>query len=476
MAATTHESFLLGQVRKRRAIPTLLTACFDKQVAFLEDRARRKALFVARRSGKTWAIAVALIKYALEEPATKCLYYGLTRESAWNTIYLHMLEPLCRQFGINVKVNLTMQTLTFDNASYIKVMGDDASDKQINHGLGGTYKGVVFDECQAINHDLDSWVNAKLAPAMVDLDGTIILAGTAGVHMGDRFWFRVTKTEGVREPGWSVHSWTPFDNPFLGNKIRAFLDHEISLDKDFEDSPDYHREWLCRWVVESSARIYKYDPLKNGLASHDFTSPLWRYVIGLDFGYEDDTAIVVGAFHPHDDVAYIVDSWKKPRMDLVEVATVLAEWRERYRPIQIVGDCQNKQLVQSLRERHYIPIIEAEKLGKVEHIAAMNTDFRRQKLKVIEANNRALIKEWDELLWDERKRLLGHFQENPSKDNHLADAALYMHHGSKHFRAVPAPAIDPHPMRTQAEAELRAQLQKQQDAVGFYDELQRLCG
>ena len=69
-------------------------ACFDKQVDFINDQSKRKALFIARRSGKTWTVAVSLIKACLETPATKCLYFGLTGESSWNTIYLHMIEVI----------------------------------------------------------------------------------------------------------------------------------------------------------------------------------------------------------------------------------------------------------------------------------------------------------------------------------------------------------------------------------------------
>lgn len=464
----------IRELERRRALPELLTACFDKQVSFINDNSKRKALFVARRSGKTWAIAVDLIKSCLEAPVTKCLYYGLTRESAWNTIFLHMLEPLCRQFHIPVEVNRSYQTMTFENKSFIKITGDDSSNNQIDRALGGKYGKVVLDECQSVKHDLEDWVKNKLGPAMVDLDGAILLAGTAGPHMGERFWYKVTKTDGIREPGWSVHSWTPFDNPYVEKNVKTLFAQKRAENADYESDPGFRQQWLCEWVIDTEERIYRYNPAKNGIDHKDFDSKLWRYVLAIDFGFEDDTAIVAGGFHPHDSHCYIVESWKDKHVQTEDLAEILKAWQVKYRPMQIVGDCQNKQLVEQLRHQYKIPILSADKLGKEAHIAAMNSDFRRGHLQVVVPNNRALIKEWDALVWDEKKRLLGVFKENPTCDNHLADAALYLHHASRHYFAVPAPMDDPSPMRTQAEAELRNMLAQKDDGMDIYRHLERV--
>ena len=455
-------------------MPSLLEACFDKQVAFIEDPSRLKAAFVARRSGKTWAIVVLLLKAALEAPATKCLYYGLYRDTAWNAVFLHMLEPICRRFGIRVKVNRTLQTFEFENRSVIKLTGDDAGDGQIDKALGGKYKLVVFDECQSIKHDLEEWVKHKLGPAMIDLQGTIVLAGTAGDFMGEHFWYKVTKEpKDEREPGWSVHSWTPFDNPHMADLIRADLDGKRLLDPELDSTPGYQREWLCKWVVDRDARIYRYDPLRNALPSYDFSDKRWQYILGIDFGWEDDTAFVLGAYHPHDQRCYIIESFKRKHMHLDDVSQQIDAYRRRYTLEQIVADGQNKQLIMSMGRRYSDAIRFADKLGKAEHIAAMNTDFRTKKLMVLKGNE-ALVKEWDELVWDEKARIRGIFKENASKDNHLADAALYLHHACKHYWVTPAPVEDPHPMRTQAERELRNQLAARGDVMSFYSHLENV--
>lgn len=468
---------LIKEKQRREKLPNLLKACFDKQMEFIRDQSRRKALFVARRSGKTWTVAVMLIMHCLQAPATKCLYFGLTSESAWNTIYLHMIEVLCREFGILIEVNLTQKTITFDNKSFIKITGADATDKQIDKSLGGRYQVCVFDECQSINHDLEKWIKDKLSPAMVDLDGTIVMAGTAGDLMGERYWYKVTKTDGAREPGWSVHSWTPFDNPFMRDKVQKHLNDLKKDNNKIELTPGYKQQWLCQWVVETDSRIYKYDPVKNSIKDEPLIesllkqAPQWKYIIGCDFGYEDANALVVGAFYQHDPNCYIVDSIKQNHLQLDEIANLIIQLKETYKPVFIVGDAQDKIVIETLRQKHRIPLVAANKLGKFAHTVSMNADFLMGKIKVIEANNRALIKEWDELVWAEKQRMLGVYKENPTKENHLADAALYLHHFSKHYRATPPPPIDEHPMRTHAEKQLQNRLDGITDNAGptIYD-------
>ena len=128
---------LIKEMERRKAVPKLLSACFDKQVDFIKDPSRRKALFVARRSGKTWTVAVLLIMECLLEPATKCLYFGLTSESSWNTIYLHMIEVLCRQFAIDIEVNLTQKTITFGNKWGIEIgiFKEEKVFRHLNEGI-----------------------------------------------------------------------------------------------------------------------------------------------------------------------------------------------------------------------------------------------------------------------------------------------------------------------------------------------------
>ena len=424
----------------------LLSAAFKEQSEFILDPARRKAALVARRSGKSFMVGIYLLYEALTKPKTKSLYFGKTQYTSKNIMWLHIILNLCERFNIQHKYNKSLQEITLTNGSVIKMTGADASDGQIEKALGGKYRLVIFDECQVISHDLERWINDRLGPAMIDEQGTICCLGTAGDYMGEHYWYKITRTEGAREPGWKVYSWPWTANIHMKDKIEKEINEMLAYDANIMERPGFRREYLCQWV-EPEGRCYHFDDTKNvaddpilikSLLDRD---PKWKYIIGMDFGYEDDNAITVGAFSKHDPICYIVDSYKQNHMQIDEIAELMLQWRDKYKPIHIVGDAQDKIVIETLRQKHRIPILAAEKLGKFAHIANMNSDFAFGKIKIIAANNRALIKEWNELIWDEKQRVLGNFKENSSKANHLADSALYLHHFSKHFRATPEPII-----------------------------------
>ena len=112
-------------------------------------------------------------------------------------------------------------------------------------------------------------------------------------------------------------------------------------------------------------------------------------------------------------------------------------------------------------------------------IAAMNSDFKTKKIRILKERCGPLIEEWNTLVWDEKKRAKGEFKELASKNNHAADAALYVHHFSRHYRATPEPPPDGrNDMRKTTEA--RIERQKRQEAESnfadvedFYDKAGR---
>lgn len=473
---------LLAEKAKRDNPPNLLSACFDKQIQFILDPTRLKVAIASRRGGKSNGLGIYLIITALSKPNIKCLYFASTVESARNIMWLHIIFVFLERFNIEYKYNKTLHEVTLNNGSIIKLTGADASDHQIEKALGGKYALCIFDECQNIKHDLERWVYDRIGPAMVDEQGTIVMAGTTGNYKGEHFWYKVTRDTGIREPGWGYHKWMWYDNPHMKRLIEKELTAKIALNPLILEDDGYRQEWGCEWVEDSTAQIYKYNSSRNSCQGVEITKSLqsfdrkWRYIFGMDYGYEDDTALVVGAFNIHDHNCYIVDSYKRPHMLTEEIAKLIIDWRKIYNPVYIVGDAQNKTLIKTLSEQYRISITAAQKLGKEAHIAAMNSDFITGKIKVIEINNLALIKEWEELTWSETQRTIGIYKENPSKDNHLADAALYLHHFSKHYRAIPEKPIDPtiSQFRLQAEKALEDKLAEKTYNTAIYDQMESI--
>lgn len=433
-------------------LKAIYQSAFSQQKAFIKDPSTRKALFVPRRGAKTYTIAIYILLAALTHPNVKIVYLGLSKESAENGLWKDGLLKIFNDFafeeGKDYKYNRSRRIVELANGSTIRMTGADTSFKEPAKLLGGKYFMAIIDECQNYTTDLANIILTVLGPAVSDYltdgGGQIILAGTAGPYMGEHYWYKINTSN----LGWSIHSWKGTDNPFM---VAAKLIEEQKFLQDF--GPNYiqlewyRQQYLCAWIIDTENRIYKYDPNSNALTNPTLIKSLlskeskWNYIIGMDFGYEDDNALVVGAFYKHDPVCYIVDSFKKNHMQIDELADLIQKWKDKYKPIHIVGDAQNKIVIESLRQRYRIPIVAAKKLGKFSHTVDMNSDFKLARIQVIAANNAALIDEWSNCSWHQGKRAQGEFVETASNSNHLADAALYLHHFSKHYRATPEPVI-----------------------------------
>ena len=491
----TNREAILAELRRRQTVPHLLTQLFPQQRAFVEDKTKRKALFVARRSGKSFSIAVSLLISVLQHPRVKALYIGLTKITAENVIWTHGIEHICRVYKIPHEYNKTTKTIKFKNGSSIILTGADASPTERDRLLGGKYIMVAIDECQSHSYDLEKLVFETLAPAVsdyVDIEGggQILLAGTAGNKI-DTYWHRITK-DGTREPGWIVHTWSPLDNPHMRqNILDTWNDFEARI-PGYQDQIWFRQQWKNEWIIETQSRVYKCQSVNNlleKLPDDERKNPTairqaqldreidiirslraidnkWYYLLGVDLGYEDATAWCVGAFNRHDNNFYFVESMKKNHINLKEIAEITQLLHDKYHFKTMVIDTGGggKLAAESLRQVYNLPFKAADKAGeKAAIIARMNSDFVSENIKVIESQNKELIKEWQELLVDEKKRVIGVFKEAEQYQNHLADAALYCYREAKHYRATPEPQ-----QRHDFAAELIKQKQRTRPVIKDY--------
>jgi len=117
--------------------------------------------------------------------------------------------------------------------------------------------------------------------------------------------------------------------------------------------------------VDLDALVYRYDGKKNKTDALP-DSRAWQYVMGVDLGYDDKTTFVVCAYNSYDPCLYVVASYGRSNMIFTEVA-------------ETIRNFQNEDL-------------EAEYMS---------------------------------LVWDEKKRADGRWEEHKACDNHFADATLY---------------------------------------------------
>ena len=410
--------------------------CFDKQVDFITDPRRLKALFSTRRAAKSYTGGMYMVKEALEHDAVNCLYLGLTRQSAKAIIWKDVLKDINKRHSVGMEFNGTELTATMPNGSIIYVSGVDADEDEKEKLLGRKYKLVFLDEAASYSIDLRELVYGILKPATVDQGGSICLAGTSG-NLTKGLFYDVTTNS---EPGWSLHSWSAHDNPFIAKQWQEELDDIKANRPLFMETPLFKQWYLNQWVIDDDALVYRFSASRNEFSNLPIiTTGEWEYVLGVDLGYDPDpSAFVVAAYHQHDSTLYILDCFKKTEMDITDVANHIKNYQKNYPIHKVVIDGANKQAVQEIQRRHGISLTTADKTGKSDFIQIMNAELIQGKIKLAPTTTQ-LKEEYAQLIWDEKDlERSGKREENPICANHLADAALYAWRFCYQFLSQPA--------------------------------------
>jgi hypothetical protein len=425
---------LLEQVQKRKKVnqPNWYTDGFDAQNDFINDTSPLIAAQCPRRSGKSFGAGLALIKSAYENPRSVSLYMGLTRAAAKNILFDNVLREIDRKYDLGASFNISDLSMTLPNGAKIVLMGVDTDEGQMNKILGGKYITSVIDEAAFFRINLRQLVYDILRPAAMDYGdrGRIIMISTTSDITNSLFYDVMHGTEA----GWSTHKWSGLDNPFMAKKLEKEISAMLKRNPDMEHTPGFRRMYRNEWAIDTEARVYKYSNrnLITALPSHQDE---WNYVLGLDLGYNDPTAFVVCAYTDYDPTLYVVETYKKSKMIISDVASKIRELQDRYVFHTMVVDGAAKQSVEELKQRYMLPLVNAEKSGKKDFIELLNSDLTNGHIKFLESGTSDLLLEMGELVWDERAKAKGRWVEHNSCSNHLCDALLYSWRYSYAYRS-----------------------------------------
>ncbi len=387
-----------------------------------------------------------MVHEAIENPGSNILFIGLTRASAKAIIWKDILSTLDTQFGLGCHPNQTDLTMTLPNGSLIAVTGVDADEKEMNKLLGRKYRLVCIDEASMYTIDLRNLVYGVLGPAMVDPNesgesGTICLMGTASDFPRGLFYDITTGKEG----GWEVFEWSAHDNPHVAKQWQQALDKIAAERPLYMQTPQFKQWYLNKWVIDEEKLVYRFDAARN-LAPK---LPLlgvegWVYVLGVDLGWEDDTAFVLTAYHINCPYLFVNNIFKRKKMTFDDVELKIGEFQRHpvFAPHKVIIDGANKQGVESMRQRSAIPFEYADKQDKATFIELCNSDLIQGVIKIIDVGeNRPLWEEMCALVWvTDGDKIKYPKKEHPALPNHLCDAFLYAWRCGWHYAAQPAKA------------------------------------
>lgn len=430
------ESFLAARSLARDAGSqrfNLRDFCFDEQYRFITDPAHFKTAVCSRRSGKTVACAAHLISAAISKPHHTCLYITLSRLNAKRIIWNELLS-INGKYLLGGEPNETELSIRFQNGSVIYLSG--AKDKtEIEKFRGLPLALVYIDEGQSFRTHIKDLIDDVIGPALIDYAGTLCLIGTPGPVPSGYFY-----DCSVKNPHWSKHGWTFWDNPHIA--IKSGESHDTLLQRELTrrgvsiQDASIQREWFGKWVIDENALVFRYRKEIN----HYETLPLFQKkecVIGVDLGHDDADAISILTWNPHDQRVFLTHEDIQTKQGISELAEKLSNLIKLHDPLKIVMDTGGlgKKIAEELRKRFSLPITAAEKSRKFEYIELVNDALRTGKLLAKETSQFAqdcMVVEWDkDKETPDRKFISDRFHSD------ICDSVLYAYREALHWLSTP---------------------------------------
>lgn len=416
---------------------------FAAQARFLNDKHRWKALLCPRRAAKSFTAGLDLMNGALNIPNFNGLYISLTFDSAKEIMWEPVVKVVDAAQELGFQFNETRLIATAPGGGRFRLFGADATEGEIKKVLGGKYHKVYVDEAGSFKQDVGQMFSKYIRPALTDYQGSCCLLSTP-TDFTKGLYYDITKAapekaSPYKNGEWKVYHWHPRDNPFVARQWEEDHASLLAANPLVVNTPAYQQMWQGRWMVDTDALVYKFAPARN-------VCPVlpkgyeWNYVIGVDLGWRDATAMTVLAWSETNQTTYVVHSEAASEMDFTLTANRIKQLMKRFRTEVAVIDGASAQGVEEMIARHGVPLTRAEKTGKADFQRLLNADLLTERLMVVDgAGTAGLRKEWSELIWEPKARaaIPPRFVEHPGLDNHRSDAALYAwrwtySHGSKH--------------------------------------------
>lgn len=420
MATISKRDIVADMLRRGKLSPiaVAMAAALPKQREMIESPARKKAAVCGRRSGKTYAAALALIIAALKRANAVCPYICLTKSSARYIMWpvLHEIERLYR---IGITFDESKLAAKTPNGSIIPLLGAD-SQSDMERLRGGKYERVVIDEAGSFPRTLLGYlIDEVLEPATADLKGEIWLIGSPNpAAVG--YFYDVTTGTNPRIAKWETRHWTMLDNTHLPH-AKEELDRIIKEHGWNYNSPVVLREWLGQWMRDTKGLVYRFNKEKHVQpAPKDLT----RFVLGIDLGTSDKeptTAFSLVGYRDTGKGIWVVSSMKEAAMSPDSIADRINTYQSARNVEKVVCDAGGLGggYIKHFNQTRRLAVEAAEKKDKAGTIELLNGELDAERL-LVDPCCVSLIEEWEILPWNE--------QRTDSADgcpDHNSDSALY---------------------------------------------------
>ena len=411
--------------------------CFDGQRQFVSDTNRRILACCSRRAGKSYGIAIKMLKTGFEFPKSRLVYTAMARQQGKEILW-PALEELNDAHGLGLNFKQNTGDVVFPNGSIILMRGM-GSQREAEKLRGLAIRAACIDEAQGFPAWLmDYAITQVIEPAMIQYgdESWLAVTGTPNAQCAGGFynaWCNVS-SEGKRVDTWSTHHWTFFDNAAIPNPEKVVED--VLADRGWtRETPAFVREYLGQWVKDSDGSAFRIDQDRNVVYSFPRDAAEdWVYVLGVDLGIVDESAFVVYAYSRSLGEAYIVESYEESTDSPSASAAEVLRLKEKYDISEIIADTagQGKAHVGEWAETYGLAVTPAAKHDKGGRVQMMNADFMGGKLKIVAPYNHQLLNEMSIIQWDLDALDNRRFVWQRGFKDHLCDAAQYGFGGCYH--------------------------------------------
>lgn len=482
---------------RARAMLAKLRKYNPKQAELVLDPAPHVSGICPRRAGKSYAGAAAALITGEAKPGSISIIISLNLKQLRRLYWKGSPSGLWafnEEFGLNLKFNSGNLSWEHENGSIGYLLGAE-NDDQIESMRGMEADLYLIDECKSFAPMvLETIVDDIIDPQRSSRNGRIIMIGTPGFITTGPF-YEATCVDSRDQDGrprmlpygqkdpygrtadedllWSCHAWTLQENTA---KPRQWLDavKKKKQKRWADDHPTWMREYLGRWTSGGDGLVFRYGAEKStgrvcwvpevatdNPAGLPANGAPWRFIGGLDIGYEAPTAFVICAYSAR--LRQLRHVWDCSRQHLLvpDLADMINEAQDRFGPIEkIFADAGNlgKTIIETLIQQYGLPLERADKREKLDYIELMNGAFASGEVLVVTKDTAAALG-WDSSLeiqlltnvWDLRDEdkatlaRLGRLREDKNVPNDTTDAFVYLYRGSLHHFGVKEREAQPEP-------------------------------
>ncbi len=415
------------QLEQLYKVYPLYRELFLEQLRFILDPNLRVVALCSSRAGKTSACAIDIAQTLMLNPNSVILYLGLTDDSI-QAIFMPIMQDIVSRHGL--KIEIYKNRLKFSNGSQLLLLGANNSRK-VENFRGLKLLKCYIDECASFDIKiLEYLVNQVIAFRLIDKQGKLYLLGTPASHCSGMF-HKVTNEDTT---GWSVHHWTGFDNPYIKDNFELAAKEYLVNHRCDSTDPIYMREFLGVWVADEVSLMV---PIPQLVDTEFYEPGKWRSVIGVDIGYNDQTAFSIVGWKHNNPQSYVIKTFgfngedaKRLGIGMIDlISRNLMILKDVYQPASIVMDPSGgKILIDQFSRQYHLNIKPAQKNEKKHYIEIMNSAILKGDLVLMRDGTKGLMKEISSVVWNEERT-----REREGLKCDELDATIYAYREAFHY-------------------------------------------